>query len=114
MKIDIIWQQSCPDNEISKHLARQIRLALGRFGIYIQTVTIRISDADGRKDRTRVRCVVSMKLMSCGDIVLEERSDNVFSALNHCLSRAGRTISRLLEHRRNVPTRVRNLKAKSL
>lgn len=114
MKIDIKWQQSCSDKEISTHLARQIRLALGRFAPSIQSVVINISDAGEKKDRVRVRCIVSMKLMSTGDIILQERAENVFSALNHCLSRGGRTISRLLERRRNTPNRISSPNVKSI
>lgn len=106
MKIDIIWQRSDSDKEVSNHLARKIKLVLGRFDRSIQAVAIYISDATDRKDRVSVRCIVSMKLMSTGDIILQKRAENVFSALNHCLSGADMTISRLLERRRNTPNRI--------
>jgi len=73
MKIDIIWQRSGSDKEVSNHLVRQIRLALGRFDSSIQAVAIYIPDESDKKDRVSVRCIVSMKLMSTGDIILQER-----------------------------------------
>jgi enamine deaminase RidA (YjgF/YER057c/UK114 family) len=106
MKIDIIWQRSGSDKEVSNHLTRQIRLALGRFGSSIQTAAIYIPNVSDRQDRVSVKCIVTMKMMLTDDIVLHERGENVFSALNHCLSRASRTISRLLERSRNTPNRI--------
>lgn len=106
MKIDITMQQCCSDNEISGQVARQTRLVLGRFATSIQTITIRITNTDGPKNRVNIRCTVSMKLLSTGDIVVQEGGENVFLALTYCLSRVNRTISRLLERRRNTPNRI--------
>ena len=92
MKIDITMQQSCSDNEISRHVARQTRLVLGRFAPSIQTIAIRITNTDGSKSGVNIRCTVSMKLLSTGDIVVQEGGENVFLALAYCLSRANRTI----------------------
>ena len=106
MKIDITLQQSCSDHKISHKIAQQARLALSRFAPTIQTVTIRITDANGPKGGIDIRCVVLMKLISTGEVVVHGEGENVFSALNQCLARADRAISRSLDRRRNTPIRV--------
>lgn len=78
MKINITMQQNCLDNETSSQVARQTRLVLGRFGTSIQTIAIFISNASGPRGSVIVRCIVSMKLMSTGDIVVQERGAKVF------------------------------------
>lgn len=106
MKIDITMQQSCSDNKVVNQVARHARMALSRFDTSIQTVTIRITDINGPKGGVDIRCVVSMKLISTGEIIVQGKGENVFSALNQCLSRSARTISRSLERRRNTPIRM--------
>ncbi len=106
MKIDITLQQSCSDHKISDKIDEQARSALSRFATTIQTVTIRITDANGPKGGIDIRCVVSMKLTSTGEVILHGEGENVFSALNQCLSRADRAISRNLDRRRNTPIRM--------
>ncbi len=106
MKIDITMHQSGSDKKISRKVTRRARLALSRFDTSIQAVTIRITDTNGPKGGIDMRCVVLMKLMSVGELVVHGEGENVFSALNQCLSRADRAISRSLERRRNTPIRL--------
>ena len=106
MKIDIVMQQTCSDNNISSQLARQVRFALSRFGTAISLVTVRITDMNGPKGGVDTRCVVSAKLFAAGEVVVQGEGENAYSALNYCLSRAGRTIRRNLERRRDTPIRM--------
>ena len=108
MKIDITMQQTCSDNKTSCQVARRVRFALSRFGASIRIITVRITDINGPKGGLDTRCVVSVKLAAAGEVVVQGEGENVFSALNYCLSRAGRTISRNLERRRDTPIRMMN------
>ena len=96
MKIDITMQQNFSDNAVYSQLARQVRFALSRFGTYLQIVKIRITDINGPKGGVDKRCVVSVKLASSGEVVVQGEGENIFSALNYSLSRAGRLINRSL------------------
>jgi putative sigma-54 modulation protein len=106
MKIDITMQQSGLNKKISRKITRKARLALCRFNTSIQAVTIRITDTNGPKGGIDMQCVVSMKLISVGELVVHGEGGDIFSAVNQCLSRADRVISRSLERRRNTPIRL--------
>lgn len=110
MKIDITMQQSCSDNKISCQVARRVRFALTRFRLAIRIVTVRITDINGPKGGIDTRCVVSVKMASVGEVVVQDEGENIFSTLNYCLSRAERTISRRLERRRETPIRIHRRK----
>jgi hypothetical protein len=64
------------------------------------------SDINGPKGGVDTRCVVSAKLLAVGEVVVQGEGEKAYSALNYCLSRAGRTISRNLEKRRDTPIRM--------
>ena len=106
MKIDITMQQDCSDKLTAQQVARRARKALNRFDRFIQTLAIRITDTNGPKGGVDIRCILSLKLIITGEIIVQGGGENVVSALNRCLSRAERTISRSLERRRNTPIRM--------
>ncbi len=112
MKIDITMQQTCSDNNISCQVARRVRFALSRFGTSIRTIKVRITDINGPKGGIDKRCVVSVKLTAVGEIVVQSEGENLFSALNYCLSRAARSINRNLERRRDTPIRMNRRRTK--
>lgn len=106
MKIDVTMQQACSDNEISCQVARRVRFALSRFGSAIRIIIIRITDVNGPKGGLDTRCVVSVKFASAGEVVVQGQAKDAFSALNYCLPRVGRTITRNLERRRDTAIRM--------
>jgi len=113
MKIDITMQQSCSDNKISRKVARRARLALSRFATAIQTVIIRITDTNGPKGGEDTRCIVSVKLASSGEVVVQGEGENILTVLSHCLSRAERAVSRSLDRRRDTPIRMNRRRTKA-
>ncbi len=113
MKIDITMQQRCLDNNISRKVVRLARLALSRFATAIQTVTIRITDTNGPKGGEDTRCIVSVKLASTGEVVIQGEGEKILSVLSHCLSRAERAVSRSLDRRRDTPIRMNRRRTKA-
>ncbi|MFH2124483.1 MAG: HPF/RaiA family ribosome-associated protein [Pseudomonadota bacterium] len=106
MKIDVTMQQIFLNNAMYSQVVRRVRFALSRFGTYLQIVKVRITDINGPKGGMDKRCVVYAKLASSGDVVVQGEGENIFSALSDSLSRAGRSINRSLERRRDIPIRM--------
>ena len=113
MKIDITMQQGCSDKKISRKMARRVRLALSRFATSVQAITIRITDTNGPKGGEDTRCIVSVKLASAGEVVVQGEGEKVLSVLSYCLSRAERAISRNLDRRRDTPIRMNRRRTKA-
>jgi putative sigma-54 modulation protein len=110
VKIDITMQQTCADNKISCQIARRVRLALSRFSTAIRIITVRITDINGPKGGVDMRCVVAVKLAKAGEVIVQGQGKNTFSALNYCLPRVSRTITRSLERRRDSAIRLNRRK----
>lgn len=110
MKINITMQQTHANDTISSQIATRARLALNRLSTSIQTLKIYVTDTNGPKGGNDTRCVVSATLTSGGEIVVQGEDENIFSALNHCLSRTGRAVWRCLERRRSTPIRMNRRK----
>ncbi|MCB2184370.1 MAG: hypothetical protein KQH63_20265 [Desulfobulbaceae bacterium] len=110
MKINITMQPTCADKKTSCQIARRVRLALSRFTTAIRFITVRITDTNGPKGGIDTRCVVSVKLAIAGEIIVQGQGKDLFSALNHCLPRVSRTITRSLERRRDTAIRMNRRK----
>jgi hypothetical protein len=54
-----------------------------------------------------------VKLVSSGEVVVQGEGENIFSALNYSLSRAGRLINRSLERRRDIPIKMNRRRSTS-
>lgn len=113
MKIDITMQQSCSDDIIFRKVTRRARLALSQFAPAIQTVTIHITDTNGHKGGEDTRCIVSVKLASAGEVVVQGEGEKILAVLSHCLSRAEKAVSRSLDRRRETPIRKNKRRAKA-
>ncbi len=94
-------------------MARRVRLALSRFATSIQAITIRITDTNGPKGGEDTRCIVSVKLASADEVVVQGEGEKVLSVLSHCLSRAERAVSRSLDRRRDTPIRMNRRRTKA-
>ena len=113
MKINITLQQSCSDNKISRKIVQRVRLALSRFATVIQSITVRITDTNGPKGGEDTRCIVSVKLASAGEVVVQGEGEKPLLVLGHCLARAERAIRRSLDRRRDTPIRMNRRKTKT-
>ena len=51
---------------------------LSLFATAIQTVTTRITDTSGPKGGEDTRCIVSIKLASAGEVVVQGEGEKVF------------------------------------
>ena len=113
MKIDVNIHQAGSDKKIYQQVVRRVRLALSRFGASINSITIHLTDINGFKGGADKKCVVTVRLLSAGDVIVQGYSSDCFLALNHCLSRAGRTISRRIEQKRENLIRMNRRKGTS-
>ena len=107
MKIIIRKQQKVTDHQFTDKVRRRVRFVLSRFASTIQFIQISFSDLNGPKGGIDTRCVVSVKLSTSGEVVVQGEAEQTFSALNYCLARTERTINRKLEKRREAPIKVK-------
>ena len=107
MKIIIRKQQEVTDDNFTDEVRRRVRFVLSRFAGSIQSITVSFTDLNGPKGSIDTRCVVSVKLSTPGEVVVQGEAELAYSALNYCLARTERTINRKLEKRRDTPIRLK-------
>lgn len=100
MKIEVRFRGlECSDG-VRDHVARRIHSHLSRFGNEVTGVLVRIADVNGPKGGVDKRCQVTVCGPRFGSAILDEKSSDVYSAVDMAVERIGRTIGRELERAR--------------
>ena len=112
MKIEIRSQHFELDEEMTKRIINRVSFSLNRFGSEISHVQIRFSDVKGPKGGQDNHCLLSVKLVSSGEIVTNGKGVDLMSTLYFCLERTKRAIIRELKKKRFVPIRMNRRRKK--
>lgn len=84
----------------TSYIERRLRFGLGRFGVRVGQVTVRIG-ADGPGQRL---CRISTEVLPFGHVAVEEKDSDLFSAVDRATGRIGRLFGRELERVRDART----------
>lgn len=110
MKLQIIGENTRIGETLHEFISRRLHFALGRFGPEIQRVTVRLADVNGPRGGVDKHCRVEIKLPGL-DLVLSEGTGQDFeSAAAFAAGRAGRSVARALDRRRDKRRRAVTLK----
>lgn len=75
--------------------------ALDRARHLIRQVSIRLADINGPRGGNDKQCKVQITLPSGPDVVINDLDSDLYVAINKAADRAGRTLSRRMERRRD-------------
>lgn len=106
MQIVITMQGQAAQDRDTSQFIRRVQLGLSRFASSIKSVACTFTDTNGPKGGIDTRCTITVKLRSAGEIIIQGHGDSGLSALNNCLPRLSRAVSRTLDRRRETPIRM--------
>lgn len=86
-----------------RHLERRVRAALGPLATRVSSVTLALSDTNGRRGGADLRCVVTVHLVPKGSVRAEATDSDLLSAIGRALARARRAILSDTRRERTVP-----------
>ena len=86
---------------LRRHTERRLRTVLACYDDYIQRVVMRLSGYSGARGEAYKCCHVQVLLAGLPDVVVEDVESDLYVAISRAVHRAGRTIKRRLERRRN-------------
>ncbi len=90
---------------LKHHAESKARLALGLFVEKVQRVDIFLSDVNGPKGGEDMVCKIKVSAVKNSTIVVQEKSENLRSAINICMHRlkrsAARKFSRMVDQKRS-------------
>lgn len=85
---------------VREWVERRLQFALGRFSTQIRTVSIIFSDANGHRSGCDKHCRLRIMLEPSGEVVIEDTDPSVVEVVSNIAERAARSVSRVLERRR--------------
>jgi putative sigma-54 modulation protein len=100
MRIEIQARKVSLPSRLRRQIEHRIRAALTRFDERIMRVSLWLSDVNGPKGGSDKNCQVQIVMPGKPDVVIDETRDNLYSAINRALERAGQTVVRRLDRKR--------------
>ena len=100
MKLQMIGVNFELNDELKEHIERRIRFALGRFASRIRRLRVRLTDVNGPRGGIDKHCQIAVALAPRGVVMVEGSGDDPFALIADAAKRAGRTVRRELERRR--------------
>lgn len=94
MQIEIRGQHVELTGALRSHIERRVVFALGRFQSRIYRVTVRLQDVNGPRGGVDKGCRLSVELSGGGSQHVEERSSDLFIAVDGAVDRAARVVER--------------------
>ena len=79
------------------HVDSKIRISLGLFTHKIRRVDVFLSDINGPKGGLDMLCKIKTSVYGQAPFIVQEKADTVHEAINVCLHRTKRSISRHIE-----------------
>jgi ribosomal subunit interface protein len=79
---------------IYRHVESQIESALGRFGHWVLTVTVRLEDVNAGRGGIDKRCSVVASVRRHGVVVSEATNDDLYAAVDEAANRIRRSVYR--------------------
>lgn len=87
---------------IRDHVVKRVLNAAKRFGRRVSRVTVVIEDVNGPRGGIDKACRIEAGLASSGDpVVITERSDDLYGAVDRAAGRFKQTLARRTERRKN-------------
>lgn len=88
------------------HVERRLRFALGRFSTRVETVRVRVEDANGPRGGIDKACRLRVRLRGAAPVRVEETDADVYVAIDRAALRLARGVARELDRRRTGQRRL--------
>ena len=104
MRLTVRPKKFTPSDSLRECVDLRLRFALSRFQDSIREVVVVLDDVNGPKGGVDKRCQVVVRLTPRGRVAIEQNDVDFEIAVAAAAERAGRTVGRELERRRDGRT----------
>ena len=98
MEIEI---QGNTSNALDEHVTARLEAAVNQFAGRVGSVHVRLSDINGPKGGVDQSCKVTVQLKPTGNIIVEETSEDMYSAVSFAADRVKQAVGREIERRKD-------------
>jgi ribosome-associated translation inhibitor RaiA len=102
MRLNIYGRGVAADQSVRNRVERRLAFALGRFGMWIERATVRLSDSNGPRGGVDKHCRIVVDLRGHGAVVVEDADRDLNVAVDRACDRVGQAVGRRLEKRRSA------------
>jgi len=81
-------------DDLATHAQTRFAAALGQHDGWVTNVTLRLEDVNGPKGGLDKRCHATISLKAGGTIVVEEKTEDLYTAINAVADRAKQAVGR--------------------
>lgn len=100
MRIDIQARGFKLTDGLRQYTERRLKFALSWAAFEVRKVVVRFSDINGPRGGEDKRCYIQIPITGRPDIVIEDTESNLYTAIDHAVSRIERSVARRLERKR--------------
>jgi len=86
---------------LSRHIARRLQFAIGRFSARVRRVRVRLSDVNGPRGGVDMLCRLDVAVDGVDPIVITEVAEDMYAAIDNACGRAGRVVARRVQRLRD-------------
>lgn len=90
-------------DSIRGHIESAFDAALGQHERWIMEITVRLEDVNGPKGGVDKRCLAEIHVKPSGTVVLEEKQEDLYAAINVVADRAKQVVGRKIAKTREKP-----------
>lgn len=102
MKVEVRFPGLEHSEAVCEHAMRRAQFQLSRFGREVTEVVVRLSDVNGPRGGTDLRCQVSVRGPRIGTWTMHGIAGDAYSGIDVTLSRMARSIARELDRARDM------------
>lgn len=100
MRLEIRRRGVMITEDLRTYLKERLRLALGRFGHYVEVVRVYLRDVNGPRDGPGKKCRIVVELPPRGRVVVTSVDNDIRVAISGTASRARDAVKRHVKRRR--------------
>jgi ribosomal subunit interface protein len=104
MKLDIRFRGLDSSASLREHAMRRMQAHLARYRRELSSLVVRVVDDNGPKGGVDKRCLITVRGPRVGYASIEERSPDVYAAVDVAVERLARTLGRGVERARETVT----------
>ena len=101
MKLDVRSVNLSASDPINQYVDQKLAAAVGRFFDHVRAVTVHLTNAREPHRGADPRCQVCIRLINGSQFCIQDQEPDLYSAINHAMSRLKRTLSRRIERQRD-------------
>jgi ribosome-associated translation inhibitor RaiA len=103
MRFSFVRGRARLPDDFEEHVRRRLGFALDRFSPRLLAVAVRVDDLNGPRGGSDKLCRIRVRLRGTNEVLAEDRSPDVFAALDRAADRVRFAVARAVERMRLHP-----------